>query len=71
VVIAYDDSDGWYDHALGQIVNQSSSEADALSGTGHCGWVVGEMPGSAPVPHILEHEDNEMMRPYEVVAAPS
>ena len=20
--------------------------------------------------HILEHEDNEMMRPYEVVAAP-
>jgi spore coat protein A len=21
--------------------------------------------------HILEHEDNEMMRPYEVIAAPS
>jgi phospholipase C len=34
VVIAYDDSDGWYDHALGQIVNQSATDADALSGTG-------------------------------------
>jgi len=37
VVIAYDDSDGWYDHQLGQIVNQSSSPADALLGTGSCG----------------------------------
>jgi phospholipase C len=37
VVIAYDDSDGWYDHQLGQIVNQSSSAADALLGPGDCG----------------------------------
>ena len=27
VIIAYDDSDGWYDHQLGQIVNQSPTSA--------------------------------------------
>ncbi|MEO6798107.1 MAG: alkaline phosphatase family protein [Candidatus Dormibacter sp.] len=34
VVIAYDDSDGWYDHAMSPIVNQSSDPTvDALDGT--------------------------------------
>ncbi|HXZ14185.1 MAG TPA: alkaline phosphatase family protein [Candidatus Sulfotelmatobacter sp.] len=28
VVIAYDDSDGWYDHQMGPIVNQSDSPGD-------------------------------------------
>jgi len=37
VVIAYDDSDGWYDHVLGPIVSQSAAPADALTGTGACG----------------------------------
>jgi phospholipase C len=37
VVIAYDDSDGWYDHQIGPIVNQSSSQADALLAPGSCG----------------------------------
>jgi phospholipase C len=37
VVIAYDDSDGWYDHQMGPIVNQSKSPADALTATGACG----------------------------------
>jgi phospholipase C len=37
VVIAYDDSDGWYDHQMGPIVNQSTSPADALTGVGSCG----------------------------------
>ena len=36
VVIAYDDSDGWYDHQMGPIVNQSASAQDALLGTS-CG----------------------------------
>ena len=37
VIIAYDDSDGWYDHAMGPIVNQSQDLAhDALASTG-CG----------------------------------
>jgi phospholipase C len=35
VVILYDDSDGWYDHVMGPIVNQSNgiSGHDALTGT--------------------------------------
>ena len=45
VVIAYDDSDGWYDHVLGQIVNQSATDADMLSGTGLCGSGSGALPG--------------------------
>jgi phospholipase C len=45
VVIAFDDSDGWYDHQLGQIVNQSATAADALSGTGLCGSGAAALPG--------------------------
>ncbi|HLG61620.1 MAG TPA: alkaline phosphatase family protein [Ktedonosporobacter sp.] len=37
VVIAYDDSDGWYDHVIGPIVNHSSDPNDALTGPGQCG----------------------------------
>jgi phospholipase C len=37
VVIAYDDSDGWYDHQMSPIVSQSASIDDALSGPGQCG----------------------------------
>lgn len=37
VVIAYDDSDGWYDHQMGPIVNQSTSSLDFLTGNGACG----------------------------------
>jgi phospholipase C len=45
VIIAYDDSDGWYDHQLGQIVNQSATSLDALTGTGLCGSGVNALPG--------------------------
>jgi phospholipase C len=37
VVIAYDDSDGWYDHQMSPIVNHSAAPSDALSGPGQCG----------------------------------
>ena len=37
VVIMYDDSDGWYDHQIGPIVNQSQGPADALTAPGFCG----------------------------------
>jgi phospholipase C len=37
VILAYDDSDGWYDHQMGPIVNQSTTRADALTGPGQCG----------------------------------
>jgi len=45
VVIAYDDSDGWYDHQMGPIVNQSTSAADALTGVGACGDGSTALPG--------------------------
>jgi phospholipase C len=45
VVIAYDDSDGWYDHQMGPIVNQSSTSADALTGPDSCGSGTAALPG--------------------------
>ncbi|MBZ5694052.1 MAG: alkaline phosphatase family protein [Acidobacteriia bacterium] len=37
IIITYDDSDGWYDHQMGPIVNQSSVTDDQLLGPGNCG----------------------------------
>ena len=37
VVINWDDSDGWYDHQMGPIVDQSQTSQDALNGPGLCG----------------------------------
>jgi phospholipase C len=37
IIIAYDDSDGWYDHAMDPVVNQSNAADDFLSGPGACG----------------------------------
>jgi phospholipase C len=36
IIIAYDDSDGWYDHVIGPIVNQSATAYDTLTGSS-CG----------------------------------
>ena len=44
IVIAYDDSDGWYDHVMGPIVRQSESKSDALTGEGKCGSVPATPP---------------------------
>jgi len=48
VIIAYDDSDGWYDHQMGPIANQSATTADALLGPGSCGTGTLALPGPAP-----------------------
>lgn len=48
VIIAYDDSDGWYDHVMGKIVNGSSTAKDALDGSGKCGNGSKALPGVAP-----------------------
>ena len=45
VVIMYDDSDGWYDHQMGPIVNQSNGTADTLTGPGTCGNGSFALPG--------------------------
>jgi phospholipase C len=37
IIIAYDDSDGWYDHVVSPIVMQSSTPDDQLNAPGSCG----------------------------------
>ena len=53
VIIAYDDSDGWYDHVMPPLVNPSSGAADALTAPGHCGDGAKAQPGidAAKTPH--------------------
>ena len=45
VVIAYDDSDGWYDHAVPPMVNGSATPSDTLNGTNLCGTGVPVLTG--------------------------
>jgi len=51
VVIAYDDSDGWYDHQMPPIVNPSTSPSDALNAPGVCnsGFQQGSPTPSTPL----------------------
>jgi phospholipase C len=51
VIIAYDDSDGWYDHQMSPIMNQSISPADALTGVGLCGNGANALPGPVANAH--------------------
>jgi len=37
IIIAYDDSDGWYDHVMSPIVNQSQTIYDVFTGSGSIG----------------------------------
>ncbi|HEY1659917.1 MAG TPA: alkaline phosphatase family protein [Candidatus Sulfotelmatobacter sp.] len=48
LIVLYDDSDGWYDHQLGTIVNGSNTSADALSGPGNCGSGANALAGLNP-----------------------
>jgi phospholipase C len=45
VVIAYDDSDGWYDHRMMKVMNGSATAKDALDGTSRCGDGGTALPG--------------------------
>jgi phospholipase C len=48
VFLTWDDSDGWYDHLMGPIVNSSVGPVDALDGPGLCGDGKRILPGVAP-----------------------
>ncbi|HVN18474.1 MAG TPA: alkaline phosphatase family protein [Dongiaceae bacterium] len=50
VVVMYDDSDGWYDHQMGPIVNTSTGTADALTAPGACGNGKIVLPGVTGAP---------------------
>jgi phospholipase C len=51
VVIMYDDSDGWYDHQMPPVINQSTSAADLLTGPGACGDGRSALPGVGSTAH--------------------
>ena len=40
IIIAYDDSDGWYDHVTGPVVSPSNVSVDYLAGSSNCGTPV-------------------------------
>jgi phospholipase C len=44
IIVAYDDSDGWYDH-VANIVNGSATTQDAISSPGKCGNSATALPG--------------------------
>jgi phospholipase C len=52
IVLAYDDSDGWYDHQAPPIVNPSNGVADALNGAGLCNKGL-QQAGPAPAMPLL------------------
>ena len=76
VVVSYDDSDGWYDHAYSGVTNPSQSVADALTGPGPCGpGAVARRPAgpmrlraSAPAARRLTVGEARLRRPH---AAPT
>lgn len=45
VIITWDDSDGWYDHVMSPILNQSNTSQDALTAPGSCGNGAGSLEG--------------------------
>jgi phospholipase C len=51
IIVTYDDSDGWYDHQFGPIVNSSNGIADFLDDKGVCGDQQVILPGIDPNNH--------------------
>jgi phospholipase C len=47
VVIAYDDSDGWYDHVMSTLMVQSQTTLDTLTSANQCGSNAARVPQSA------------------------
>ena len=70
VVIMYDDSDGWYDHQMGPIVNTSTGPADALTGPQACGTAATSLPGvnTTANPHALGRCGYGMRQPLLVIS---
>jgi phospholipase C len=76
VVVLYDDSDGWYDHQMSPIVNQSTSPADTLTanistGTTSCGNGTNTaLPGADPTtdPHAQGRCGYGVRQPLVVIS---
>jgi phospholipase C len=69
VIVTYDDSDGWYDHETGYIVNPSTTAADALSGPGQCGAnTEAALPGPSGAAHAQGRCGHGPRLPYLVIS---
>lgn len=70
VLIMYDDSDGWYDHQMGPIVNGSTGPEDALTGPGACGSAANSLSGPDAVknPHALGRCGYGPREPFLVIS---
>ena len=69
VIVLYDDSDGWYDHQMGPIVNTSTGPADALTGPNACGTAATALPGIDPGnAHALGRCGYGMRQPLLVIS---
>ena len=69
VIIMYDDSDGWYDHQMGPIVNQSTGSADVLTDTNACGTAAIALPGVDPNnTHALGRCGYGMRQPFLAIS---
>ena len=69
VIINYDDSDGWYDHQLGAIVNPSTTAADAITGPGQCGTGTDTaLPGPSGAAHAQGRCGYGPRLPYLVIS---
>jgi phospholipase C len=69
VVVAYDDSDGWYDHQMGSIVNGSATSLDVLNGTS-CGNGATALPGINPATTHAQGRCGYAVRQPLVVISP-
>ena len=57
IIVAYDDSDGWYDHQAPPIVNASNGVADELNGERLCKQGAQQL-GPAPLSALQGHDGN-------------
>jgi phospholipase C len=70
VVLAYDDSDGWYDNQISPVVNNSQSGQDTLTGDSVCGASACASTSSSSEsihPPVTIHGDQHRNRHPEVV----
>ena len=56
IVLAYDDSDGWYDHQAPPIVNVSTTAVDVLNGAASCNSTTAQQKGAAPATPLLGND---------------
>jgi phospholipase C len=69
IIINYDDSDGWYDHQMPPIVNQSTTAADAVTGPGQCGnGTDTALPGPSGAEHAQGRCGYGPRLPYIVIS---